>query len=814
MKKLTFILFLFIASISHGATYYVRNGGNDAAVGTSEGTAWATITKVNNAWSDGTIVAGDNILFRRGDTWYGTITVARAGSAENPITIGAYGIGEKPTITGFTDITSWTVHSGNVYRATISNPEDQTNMVIIDGQPVGMGRYPDNEWLRYTTASSTTIYDASLSDSPNWTGAEVVINKEYWITDRCNITNHSSGTLTYTGGKYGSTANNRRYFIQNDLRCVTIPTEWYHDIGAGRLYMYGYQSGKDVKMATLNRLIYNNGHDHIHIRDLKLTGSISHAIHLNSSAHYNRIQDCDISYAGGSAIEDYGGNFLEAHYNNIIHSNYGIYCTGSDSRITNNDIAYIGMINGSAFMPHATGIYISSTNITVEYNTIQYTEWSGINTSSVSTYSIYRNFINYPCMLIDDGGGIYSTSSQGDCIITENIILNSGVGSEDWLTITRGIYYDAGGSNATITNNIVAGCKGAGYLIHYGDNHLITGNIGYDNQRQAEFLKYQDGVSTGLIFNNNILIAKETAQLSLRSLGYDADEIRAWGNFDYNYYARPIKDDNHFYYVSAYHTLSEWKVLVSPDDVHSLGSPVSVGSTNEMHFIYNDTDDSKYYRVTPSSASNKTLGTTEVLAQTSGSNNRRAVIITFPEDGEIESISLNHAGGTGGVIMGIYENDDGVPGALLGTTGIVDVNETEGWQTELLTDPISVSEGQSVWIAWIFQNNVGMRYVGGSPDRAQAPAVWSEGLPNPFGEASMAAYRYSAYCTYSAEFPTPIVDIKGVSYSGAIELEPWTALVLLGGGTVSEITGSAGGFYKDQSGVMLRSVEGTFMRIE
>jgi len=816
MKRFIFILCLFVTSVSYAATYYVRNGGNDAAAGTSESTAWATITKVNNAWSDGTIVAGDNILFRKGDIWHGTITVSRAGSSDNPITIGSYGTGEKPIITGFTDIGSWTVHSGSVYRTTVSSPENQTNMVVIDGQPVGMGRYPDNTWLSYTAATSTTIYDATLPDSPNWTGAEVVINKEYWITERCNITGHSSGTLTYTGGIYGSTSNNRRYFIQNDLRCVTTDTEWYHDVDAGRLYMYGNQSGRDVKIATLNRLIYSN-YAHIHIVGLKLVGSISHAVHLGYSATYNRVEDCDIIYAGDSGIEVSTSNFVIQH-NDISHSNYGIRIyTGNNGLIAHNNIEYIGMIRGAVNLPHASGIYINGTDNTVEYNRIQYTDWSGISTSSISTYLIRRNFINYACMLVDDGGGIYSTSSRGDCVITENIVLNSGVGSEDWLVITRGIYYDAGGSGAVITNNIVSGCeKGAGLLIHYGDNHLITGNVLFDNQRQAEFLKYQDGVSTGLTFNNNILIAKETNQLSLRSLHYTAPEIQNWGTFDYNYYARPIKDDDHFYYTSAYHTLSDWKTLVSPNDVNSFGSPTVVSSTNDMHFIYNETNNPKYFRVTPGGASSKTLGTTDVLAQTSASNNRRAVVVTFPESGTIESISLCHAGGTGGVIMGIYADDGGVPGELLGTTGIVAVNAVSGWQTEQLVSPINVTQGQSVWIAWIFQNNVGMRYVGGSPDRAQAPAVWSEGLPNPFGTASMAAYRYSAYCTYSAVSSGSVVDVTGQSYSGVIELDPWTALVLLGGATVSEITGPSieGRFYRNDDGVLLRSDGDTLLKIE
>jgi len=76
--------------------------------------------------------------------------------------------------------------------------------------------------------------------------------------------------------------------------------------------------------------------------------------------------------------------------------------------------------------------------------------------------------------------------------------------------------------------------------------------------------------------------------------------MQGWGSFDYNYYARPIDDDYIFYYVSAQHTLAEWKALVTPDDINSYGSPISVASENDLHFIYNNTDEPKLYSLSAS----------------------------------------------------------------------------------------------------------------------------------------------------------------------------------------------------------------------
>ena len=82
-------------------------------------------------------------------------------------------------------------------------------------------------------------------------------------------------------------------------------------------------------------------------------------------------------------------------------------------------------------------------------------------------------------------------------------------------------------------------------------------------------------------------------------------------------------------------------------------------------------------------------------------------------------------------------------------TAATTINSTAGWQTIPLTSPYSVASGQKVWLAWVFETNPGIRYVAGTPARAESPNLWAGGMPDPFGTATFANYRYSIYCTYT-----------------------------------------------------------------
>ena len=79
----------------YGETYYIKNGGNDLLSGTSDSDAWESISKVNSF----SFSPGDSILFKRGDTFVGTLTPPSSGTVGIHITFGAYGTGDDPIIT-------------------------------------------------------------------------------------------------------------------------------------------------------------------------------------------------------------------------------------------------------------------------------------------------------------------------------------------------------------------------------------------------------------------------------------------------------------------------------------------------------------------------------------------------------------------------------------------------------------------------------------------------------------------------------------------------------------------------------------------
>jgi type II secretory pathway pseudopilin PulG len=96
MKKLLLLL-LLLPTWLFSATYYVdATSGDDDSTGLATDKAWQTLEKVNSS----SFSAGDNIYFKRGETWSDTLEIPSSGSSGNNITFGAYGTGILPVITG------------------------------------------------------------------------------------------------------------------------------------------------------------------------------------------------------------------------------------------------------------------------------------------------------------------------------------------------------------------------------------------------------------------------------------------------------------------------------------------------------------------------------------------------------------------------------------------------------------------------------------------------------------------------------------------------------------------------------------------
>ncbi|MHC4560979.1 MAG: hypothetical protein ACYS80_27165, partial [Planctomycetota bacterium] len=144
------------------------------------------------------------------------------------------------------------------------------------------------------------------------------------------------------------------------------------------------------------------------------------------------------------------------------------------------------------------------------------------------------------------------------------------------------------------------------------------------------------------------------------------------------------------------------------------------------------------------------VGNTDVFPYVTTEANRRAVPYTMSEDGTIESISMYHEGGSGNVLLAVYEDDgSGYPASLIAVTPSTPVNGSVGWQAIDLPVPVEVYSGETIWLAWVYENNPGIRYKSGTPGRAHSSQPWADGMPATFGASTLADYIYSIFATYT-----------------------------------------------------------------
>ncbi len=94
---MTTTIILNAGVLATNSIYYVDSvGGNDNNKGTTEASAWRSLAKVNSI----TFQPGDQILFKAGCSWTGSLHPLGSGANGSPIKIGMYGTGNKPLLNG------------------------------------------------------------------------------------------------------------------------------------------------------------------------------------------------------------------------------------------------------------------------------------------------------------------------------------------------------------------------------------------------------------------------------------------------------------------------------------------------------------------------------------------------------------------------------------------------------------------------------------------------------------------------------------------------------------------------------------------
>ena len=625
MKKLIIII-LWLISISLNATnYYVKTGGNDAAAGTSDGTAWATITKVNTVWAAGTFAPGDNIYFRRGDSFTGTIAVTESGSAGSVITVGAYGSGADPVINGFATVSSWVSEGGGIYSKAVTCASEAI-MLTVDGVNTAMGRTPNagSAWWMSQSDNGGPGFSSTLTDAVHlnsgtldWTGAEVVIKVNLYTISHLNVTSHSGSTIGFTETAAGDIVNGYGYFLQNDIRTLDVLGEWFYD-GSEVFMFFGAADPDDyvVKIASVNYGVTITNYSYVTFDNLDFEGFNYSAFYLTTCPHIT-IQNCTFNFMGYNAVDGYTSAGSANTATGLVFSGNVVSDVGSNGvhtdepfttmTISNNTFNNLGVIAGQGYKrwidTHSAVVFGArandNINTVVEYNTITNAGYCGVYWYG-DRATIRYNFINYFSTLLDDGGAIYTydniaTTRTGT--VTYNICLN-GTGNTEGRSSSNmysyGLYTDGSTVGIDLTHNTVAYISHAGYLTNSNLNGSLEDNTFYSCQNGIWVAG--TGSVNGMTILRNIMFARLSTQYTAM-FNFSGSPL-ASTTLDYNIYTRPISETTTIYHPSSTTiSLATWKTQTG-DDVHSATAGRTVSSSVEdvqIHFIYNSTTSNQTY---------------------------------------------------------------------------------------------------------------------------------------------------------------------------------------------------------------------------
>lgn len=447
-----------------GNTYYVSTTGSDSNPGTI-GSPFRTIQHAASI-----MTAGDTCIVREG-TYRETVTPTNSGSSGNPIIFKPY-TGETVTVTG-TDLvqSTWTQHSGSVYKTQVTLELGDQNQVFIDGTMGHLARWPNtgSDLMNPTFANLDTrkvgyFEDAELTQASGfWTGATVNVvtfaNYDAWSYPVTNYILGANGGEVYFSG-ITNTNNGKRYFLSNKLEALDVAYEWYYDSSAGTLYVQAPGGDTpanhtvEVKQRVFAFDLTNKSYiqvEGINVKAASITtegGTYNTFDGINASyvSHYATNVDQYASHADDSGLI-ISGSYNELKNSTVTYSAANcVTVLGSNNRVVNNLI-----YNCNYGLSDTALIRAKGDSHLIAYNTAYNSGRFGILLKGgISRTIIEHNDVYNTGTLTDDVGAIYSVQTDG-----QNTEIRYNKVHDNQADSGVGIYMDNGTSNFIIHHNLV-----------------------------------------------------------------------------------------------------------------------------------------------------------------------------------------------------------------------------------------------------------------------------------------------------------------------------------------------------------------------
>ncbi|QMW04001.1 right-handed parallel beta-helix repeat-containing protein [Spirosoma foliorum] len=615
--ELLFLFFLPI-SISLGQiTYYVASNGNDSNNGRSSTFPFQTLSKINGL----SLQPGDKVLFRRGDTFRGTLTIRRSGSASAPIIFDAYDSGPKPVLAGSVPVINWTNAGNNIWQASCPTCGTAVTGLYRNGVPLSLGRYPNpdepnkgNLTIRAHTQKYQIFSQEHLPTTIDWQGAEVVMRPTPWIIDRAVVDHQYGDALNLFNYSNYTPRDNSEYFFQNHPATLDRDDEWCYDATNKKLLLYNTQNVLPSQLLTTT--VNSRGIDlanvsFIELRNLRCTETLNTNIIAQNVSNLSLI-NLDITNAGedGVIISGSGKNIIMENNTVTSINNNGLVIDAYQTvTLRGNLFRSIGIVPGRG--KSGDGQYngiASKANLAVliEKNTIDSVGYNGITFWNNTT--IQQNVISNYCYSKIDGGGIYcwngNKAAMTNIHILSNILYNNPAGGAPWLDYTIGIFLDDCTENVDVRNNTVFG-NTRGVFLHAANKITFTDNTLFNNSGTQLIVYHNGGVCPirNDVIKRNICVSKESSQFTA-DYESNTNDLLLYGQIDSNYYARPFKEYGSVLGVinSTFGrgwSLDEWKSFSGGLDLHSTGSPITykqykndgAGGTNKFNSTFDTSND-------------------------------------------------------------------------------------------------------------------------------------------------------------------------------------------------------------------------------
>jgi hypothetical protein len=608
---------------------FVSAAGNDSNDGKTIEAPIKTISKLNSMSID----AGKTVLFRRGDNFRGKVTVPSSGTTSNKITFGAYGTGAKPIINGTNNVSGgWTVHSGNIYKKSVSGSIYQ---VFLNKTRVRPARYPKVGWfLTGSGTSGTSVYSDSLTTGANYVGSKIFIRPNYFTGDIKTVTGQSGKTLTIDSTTRHALVPGRGFFLMNKLEYLTQPGEWYHD--GNTLYVWGLNS-EDINTLTVEVSNEDRGFEvlvkpNIVIKDLEIYGQREYGIIVSGRSHNFDLSNCYIhgqEFFGVFSGDNSSSNPTLGYdvNNNIFEGQNGaaIYLRLSESSVRNNVVDKIALhdqigLGGTKEDNLGGGIFVSSefnttTNVgggnVISNNRVTNVGYYGIQWSGRNCI-IENNFVNNAVLLKADNGGIYGswynrTSNYGlhGSIVRKNIVLNcvGPVGPVHGYVTTsnrkfgHGIYIDESAKDVTVEDNVVAFVSDACIRLHVNEGAIVRNNLVFGGRALLTAINSSGSLKNK--FENNTVVIED---------GVDEDNYYPRECAVYNSNGNATFTGNNYYNAfenrgtaifkdsSPFLTFSQWQG--NGYDVTGTYNAITLATGESQYLFYNDSLITKVYDVT------------------------------------------------------------------------------------------------------------------------------------------------------------------------------------------------------------------------